>query len=64
MSRCLLCGRETNRPKFCCDKHKDKYHNTHNPRGKYAHLKRSSTIDVKSIEDEMHPQDPYALGQD
>jgi len=39
MSRCLYCGKKTNRPKFCCNKHKDKYHNEHNPRGKFTHLK-------------------------
>lgn len=35
---CLLegCNRKARR-KFCCNKHKDKYHNRHNPRGRYAH---------------------------
>jgi len=27
-----------NRRKFCCNKHKDQYHNFNNPRGKFAHL--------------------------
>lgn len=38
MNRCLWCGKETKRPKFCCNKHKDRWHNTHNPRGYYEHL--------------------------
>lgn len=29
----------TGRQKFCCAKHRYRYHNIHNPRGKYAHLK-------------------------
>ena len=37
--KCKYCGKETNRPKFCCNKHKDKFHNEHNPRGIFAHLK-------------------------
>lgn len=38
-----LCALEgCNKParrRFCCNAHKDRYHNLHNPRGKYAHLK-------------------------
>ena len=60
MARCLLCGKKTKRPKFCCNKHKDRFHNIHNPRGKFAHLKNTP----EHIEDTMHPQDSYALGQD
>lgn len=26
------------RRRFCCNKHKDRYHNLNNPRGKFAHL--------------------------
>jgi hypothetical protein len=39
MTKCLLegCDKEARR-KFCSDKHKDRYHNIHNPRGYYAHL--------------------------
>ncbi len=62
MNKCLYCGNKTKRPKFCCTKHKDKYHNIRNPRGIYAHLKRNSHIEVEDIENEMHPQDPYSLG--
>jgi hypothetical protein len=43
--------------KFCSDKHRFKYHNVHNPRG--IALQR-----VVDIEDTMHPQDPYSLGQE
>ena len=39
--KCLWCSKDlpANRIKFCSDKHKDKYHNLHNPRGFYKHLK-------------------------
>lgn len=52
--------------KFLNKKHKDKYHNRTNPRGIYAHLKHQykEEITVEDIEDEMHPQDPYSLGQE
>ena len=38
--KCLLCGKELKkgRKKFCCNKHKDRYHNLNNPRGKFSHL--------------------------
>jgi hypothetical protein len=49
------------RKKFCCNKHKDRYHNRHNPRGIFAHLSHTSN---QSIEDDFHPQDPYSLGQE
>ena len=47
MKRCLWCTKELppNRSKFCSDKHKDKYHNLHNPRGFYKHLKNTEEID-------------------
>jgi hypothetical protein len=51
MSRCLYCGNKTNRPKFCCNRHKDKYHNEHNPRGRFAHLKAEDKIDWQEIDD-------------
>ena len=51
MNRCLYCGNKTNRPKFCCNKHKDKYHNEHNPRGRFAHLKVQDKIDWQEIDD-------------
>lgn len=36
--KCLYCGTETDRPKFCSNRHKDRYHNENNPRGRFAHL--------------------------
>lgn len=31
--KCLYCGKSHNRKKFCSNRCKDKWHNTHNPRG-------------------------------
>lgn len=62
MTHCKYCGKKTLRPKFCCNKHKDRYHNEHNPRGYYKHLKQSDEIVQEEIEDSMHPGDPYSLG--
>lgn len=42
--------------KFLSLKHKDRFHNTHNPRGYGVRVERD-------IEEETHPQDPDALGQ-
>lgn len=57
--KCALSGCNKNaRRKFCSNKHKDKYHNLVNPRGIYSHLK------TRDVEDDFHPFDPYALGQD
>lgn len=56
--------------KFCCKKHKDRYHNIRNPRGRYAHLHPDIVkvdkhgYEIDPIEDSMHPQDPYSLGQE
>lgn len=40
--KCKYCGKSIAHKhpnaKFCNTKHKDKYHNKHNPRGIYAHL--------------------------
>jgi len=47
--------------RFCNQKHKDKYHNFHNPRGYYKDVE---FFGRENIEDTMHPQDPYSLGQD
>lgn len=58
MSNCLWCGEKTDRPKFCCNRHKNRWHNKHNPRGIYAH------ITERGIEDDMHPLDSYSLGQE
>lgn len=49
--------------KFVNKRHKDKYHNRVNPRGIYAYL-HPDNINKRSIEDEMHPFDPYSLGQE
>ena len=37
---CIYCGAKIKSPKkkFCSNKHKDKFHNETNPRGKFAHL--------------------------
>ena len=62
--RCPYCNsiiKGHSNKKFCSTKHKDRYHNIHNPRG-YG-LKRYS-IEPEYIEDSMHPQDPYSLGQE
>jgi len=66
MNYCKYCGKKTNRPNFCCNKHKDRYHNEHNPRAIYAHHNSIEDIGKKfdSIEDSIHPQDPDALGQE
>lgn len=59
--------------KFCCNKHKDRYHNINNPRGIYAHLRVPDAIDhpdaaAEDLEDyyyaTSHPFDSDALGQD
>lgn len=44
--KCLLkdCNKKARR-KFCSNKHKDKYHNTHNPRGYYAHLNKDTFVE-------------------
>ena len=44
MLRCWYCGCKIKPPKkkFCCNKHKDKFHNEHNPRGYYEHLNPDS----------------------
>ena len=61
--RCLLCNNKLSkgRKKFCCNRHKDRFHNIHNPRGKFAHLAHSE-ISSESIENEVHPFDPEAFG--
>jgi len=61
MSTCLLegCNKKARR-KFCSNKHKDKYHNRHNPRGRFAHLKEASLYE----EEYIHPFSSEGLGQD
>ena len=52
------------RIRFCCNKHKDRYHNTHNPRGIYAHLAdRRVDVDTDNFEYE-HPLGGDGIGQD
>lgn len=41
MKKCLTCGNNHNRKKFCSNKCKDKYHNLHNPRGFFSPNKKS-----------------------
>ena len=69
MKKCLYCGKKIKSPKrkFCCNRHKDKYHNQINPRGYYSEHSGSDyslySMEGK-VEDSMHPQDPYCLGQE
>jgi len=68
MTICALdgCNKKARR-KFCCNKHKDRYHNLKNPRGKFALLNPSSpnywNDDYRSAEND-HPCSSEALGQD
>jgi len=65
MAKCLLDGCDNQaRRKFCCDKHKDRYHNLNNPRGKYAHLNDRGLSDDEHYYRTTHPFDAEALGQD
>ena len=60
MKTCKQCEKDITRKhpnaKFCGLKCKDRYHNTHNPRGYGVRPERN-------IEDEMHPLESYSLGQ-
>jgi hypothetical protein len=47
------------RIRFCSNKCKDRYHNLHNPRGKFAHLKEPDNLD----EYHEHPLSSDGLGQ-
>ncbi len=50
------------RIRFCSNACKDRYHNIHNPRGKFAHLNPlSEEFDPES---DMHPFSSEGLGQD
>lgn len=72
MARCALCNKKIKPPKrkFCCNKHKDRYHNIHNPRGYFAHLNPKNMDDMDAHDvmdwyhDSVHPHDSEALGQD
>ena len=52
--KCLWCGKPA-RIKFCCNAHKDKWHNAHNPRG-------IGIRPARSPDDDIHPFDPEAFG--
>jgi len=62
---CLLegCNRPARR-KFCCNKHKDRYHNLKNPRGKFAHLNLDSMSDDDYYYATTQPLSSEALGQE
>jgi len=64
MSKCLLdgCGKEAKR-KFCCTRHKYRYHNLKNPRGKFAHLNTRDMSDEEFYDATLHPFSSEALGQ-
>jgi len=66
MKKCLECGKEHKRKKFCSNKCKDKFHNRTNPRGYFAHLNiNGPDYDlVEAINMEIHPLDPEAFGQE
>lgn len=56
---CWFCEKKLsgNRKKFCCNEHKDRWHNIHNPRGYCA--------DQNDLSDDSdHPYSSYSLGQD
>ena len=68
--KCALeeCNNEA-RIRFCSNKCKDKFHNRHNPRGKFAHLhpknrtRYSDADDLLDIE-YLHPLSGEGLGQE
>lgn len=70
MARCLLCNQKIKPPKkkFCCNKHKDRWHNINNPRGIFSYLNDSPNykeeLDMDDIHDLEHPFSGEALGQD
>lgn len=65
MAKCALegCNKKA-RIRFCSNKHKDRYHNIHNPRGYYAHLNPDNMDDDEYYYSITHPYDSEALGQD
>lgn len=68
MKTCDLpgCNKQARR-RFCCNKHKDRYHNLNNPRGRYAHLAREEPEDafglMEEADNDEHPFSSDALGQ-
>ena len=63
MKICEQCGQKHNRKRFCSNKCKDTYHNLHNPRGKFSHLKNVKMMPYDPDAD-CHPFSSEALGQD
>jgi len=63
MTKCALegCNKKA-RIRFCSNKHKDRYHNIHNPRGKFAHL--NPLNEEYDPELDAHPFSGEGLGQD
>ena len=55
MKTCDYCGKEHNRKRFCCNQHKDLWHNKHNPRGYGA--RQTATRDDDDVGD-------YGMGWD
>lgn len=66
MAKCIQCGKEHNRRKFCSNKCKDRYHNIANPRGIFAHLAQPTMAgDIGArADDDVHPFSEEGLGQD
>lgn len=69
MAKCALegCNKKARR-RFCSNKHKDRYHNIHNPRGKFAHLNGSgmnndNEFDNMDPYEDDHPFSSEGLGQ-
>lgn len=50
--KCDQCGRPHNRKRFCSNKCKDRFHNTHNPRGYFA--PRDEEGELLTEEEQMH----------
>jgi ribosomal protein S27AE len=63
--RCPNCGKVVighPNKKFCKQKCRDRYHNDRNPRGFFSHLNQNSPDYY--ADDDTHPFDSDALGQD
>lgn len=69
MAKCLLPGCNNKaRVKFCCNTHKDKYHNRVRREERQQRIADEMTQGVRDYEDlyenDFHPFDSYSLGQD
>jgi hypothetical protein len=62
--KCLLCGNKLpkGRNKFCCNKHKDRYHNIHNPRGFCARSKVDYFDLPVNMQDDSHSFEEEEMG--